>query len=120
MFDAVRGVTKALDTSDTTAESTLSEWLTAFGSDGFKHLKNAKYVNIKTKDDSVPEHIKSQENIPIVTDSDYQILPDISNRLIKKNAALKKIGRYKYLSSITKYLFKLQFNNCWGKTNRKV
>jgi len=35
MFDAVRGVTKALDTSDTTAESTLSEGLTAFGSDGF-------------------------------------------------------------------------------------
>ena len=27
--------------------------------------------------------------------------------LTKKNAALKKIGRYKYLSSITKYLFKL-------------
>tara|TARA_R100001594_G_scaffold14301_1_gene30388 strand:+ start:1821 stop:2870 length:1050 start_codon:yes stop_codon:yes gene_type:complete len=35
LFDAVRGVTKAIDSSDNTTESTLSEGLTAFGSDGF-------------------------------------------------------------------------------------
>ena len=35
LFDAVRGVTKELDTSDSTAETTLTEGLTAFGSDGF-------------------------------------------------------------------------------------
>ena len=35
MFDSVRGVTKELDSSDTTAETTLTEGLTAFGSDGF-------------------------------------------------------------------------------------
>ena len=34
-FDAVRGVTKELDTSDETAETTLTEGLTAFGSNGF-------------------------------------------------------------------------------------
>ena len=34
-FDAVRGVTKELDTSDATAETTLTEGLTAFGSNGF-------------------------------------------------------------------------------------
>ncbi len=47
------------------------------------------FVDIKTNNNSVPKFIKSQENIPIVTDSDYQLLPDISNRLIKKNA---KVG----------------------------
>jgi len=35
LFDAVRGVTKELDTSDTTGETTLTEGLTTFGSDGF-------------------------------------------------------------------------------------
>ena len=35
LFDAVRGVTKELDTSDNTAETTLTEGLPAFGSDGF-------------------------------------------------------------------------------------
>ena len=35
LFDAVRGVTKELDSSDSTAETTLTEGLTAFGSNGF-------------------------------------------------------------------------------------
>ena len=35
LFDAVRGVTESLDTTDTTAETTLSEGLTSFNSDGF-------------------------------------------------------------------------------------
>ena len=35
MFDVIRGVTKELDTSDTTGETTLTEGLTTFGSDGF-------------------------------------------------------------------------------------
>ena len=47
------------------------------------------FVNIKTSDDSVPKFIKSQENISIITDSDYQVLPDISNRLIKKMLRLE-------------------------------
>ena len=47
------------------------------------------FVNIKTNDDSVPKYIKSQDNIPIVTDSDYQVLPDISNKLIEKKV---KVG----------------------------
>ena len=47
------------------------------------------FVNIKTKDDSVPDFLKLQNNIPIVTNSDYQVLPDISNKIIKKNS---KVG----------------------------
>ena len=35
IFDVVRGVTKELDTTDTTGETTLTEGLTAFGSNGF-------------------------------------------------------------------------------------
>lgn len=46
-------------------------------------------VNIKSEDKSIPEFLKSQENLSIVTDSDYQMLPDISKKLIEKNA---KIG----------------------------
>ena len=37
-----------------------------------------------TDDESVPDFLKSQKNLPIVTDSDYQVLPDISNKLINK------------------------------------
>ena len=46
-------------------------------------------VNISTEDQSVPDFLKSQNNLPIVTDSDYQILPDISFKLIEKKA---KVG----------------------------
>ena len=49
-------------------------------------LKNSDkvFVNISTDDDSAPDFMKIQKNLPIVTDSDYQILPDISNELIKR------------------------------------
>lgn len=46
-------------------------------------------VNITTEDKSVPDFLKSQQNLPIVTDSDYQILPDISSKLIEKKV---KVG----------------------------
>ena len=46
-------------------------------------------VNISTEDASAPDFLKSQINIPIVTDSDYQILPDISSKLIEKKS---KVG----------------------------
>jgi len=46
-------------------------------------------VNISTEDKSVPDFLKLQENLPIITDSDYQILPDISKKLIDKKS---KVG----------------------------
>ena len=51
-------------------------------------IKNSDkvYLNITTEDESVPDFLKSQKNLPIVTDSDYQILPDISKKLIDKKA----------------------------------
>ena len=41
-------------------------------------------VNIKTENNKVPDYLKTQENISLITDSDYQVLPDISKRLIDK------------------------------------
>jgi len=46
-------------------------------------------ANITTKDESVPEFLKSQNNMPIITDSDYQILPNIGSLLVNKKA---KVG----------------------------
>ena len=52
-------------------------------------LSDKIIVNITTEDKSVPEFLKSQLNLPIITDSDYQVLPNISSKLIEKKA---KIG----------------------------
>ena len=46
-------------------------------------------ANITSSDKSIPEFLKSQQNIPVITDSEYQILPEISSKLIEKKA---KIG----------------------------
>ena len=63
----------------------------------FKKVKNNRaikksdrvFVNILTSDSSVPDFLHSQENLPIDTNSDYQILPGISDKLITKKI---KIG----------------------------
>ena len=47
------------------------------------------FVNLSSEDNSAPNFIKEQKNLPIITDSDYQILPDISKRLLEKNV---KVG----------------------------
>ena len=51
--------------------------------------KNDKVlINLSSKDESVPDFLKEQKNLPIVTDSEYQILPSIGDKLIEKK--LKK------------------------------
>jgi len=42
------------------------------------------YINFNTKDNSVPEYLKSQKNIPIDVALDQNILPNLSNELIGK------------------------------------
>jgi len=56
-----------------------------------RSIKNTDkvFIDITTADNSAPDYLKSQKNISIITDSDYQILPEISNKLIKKNC---KVG----------------------------
>ena len=39
-------------------------------------------IDLSSKDESVPDFLKEQKNLPIVTDSDYQILPFIGDKLI--------------------------------------
>ena len=53
-----------------------------------RSIKNGDkiYVNISSKDDSAPNFMKQQKNLPIITDSDYQVLPEISKRLIERKA----------------------------------
>ena len=101
-FDKIKTINYSIDIDGRTAEENYKSFLNSqkkysklSNSRGIKYTDKV-FVNIKTNDDSVPEHIKSQENIPIVTDSDYQILPDISNRLIKKNAKVGDIFKLKF------------------------
>ena len=42
------------------------------------------YVNISSNDKSVPDFFKLQKNLSIITNSDYQVLPDIGKKLIEK------------------------------------
>ena len=53
-------------------------------------------ANITTKDESVPEFLKTQNNMPIVTDSDYQILPDIGPILVSKKVKVGDIINLKF------------------------
>ena len=52
-------------------------------------LSDKIILNIRTEDEEMPDYLKSQENLSVITDSDYQILPDISDKLIKIKA---KVG----------------------------
>ena len=52
-------------------------------------LSDKIIVNISTEDKSVPDFLKSQKNLSIITDSDYQVLPDIGMKLINKKV---KVG----------------------------
>tara|TARA_B100000427_G_scaffold98715_1_gene81200 strand:+ start:206 stop:1552 length:1347 start_codon:yes stop_codon:yes gene_type:complete len=52
-------------------------------------LSDKIIANISTEDESVPEFLRKQENLSIITDSDFQVLPDISKKLINKKV---KIG----------------------------
>ena len=62
-------------------------------------------ANIFTDDQSVPDFLKSQKNLSIVTDSDHQVLPDISNKLIEKKV---KIGDKLKLSFDLQIMLKLK------------
>ena len=46
-------------------------------------------VNLKSENDFVPDFLRKQSNITLYTESEYQILPDISKQLIKEGS---KIG----------------------------
>ena len=51
-------------------------------------------ANIATSNNSVPDYLQSQDKIAIVTDSDYQVLPDIGNKLISKKVEEGEKGQF--------------------------
>ena len=57
---------------------------------------------MSSKDESVPDFLKEQKNLPIMTDSDYQILPFIGDRLIENK--LKKGDKVDIKLDISKSL----------------
>ena len=60
------------------------------------------FINLSSKDEGVPDFLKEQKNLPIVIDSDYQILPSIGNKLIEKK--LKKGDKINIKLDISKPL----------------
>ena len=49
-----------------------------------------------------PDYLKSQKNLPIVIDSDYQVLPEIGSKLLEKK--LKKGDKISLELDISKSL----------------
>ena len=57
-------------------------------------------IDLSSKDESVPEFLKSQKKLPIIVDSDYQVLPELGSRLLEKK--LKKGDKEKIQLDISK------------------
>ena len=45
-------------------------------------------INLSTDNDSVPDFLKSQKKLPIIINSEYQVLPELGSKLVEKK--LKK------------------------------
>ena len=66
-------------------------------------------LNISSEDDKAPDYLKSQSSVPVITDSDYQILPDLSSRLIKKKLTIGDKIKLKFdLKNILKRKTKIE------------
>jgi len=59
-------------------------------------------VDLSSKEESIPDYLKNQKNLPIVIDSDYQVLPLIGKKLLDKK--LKKGDRTNLELDISKSL----------------
>jgi len=101
-FEKIESTKYKIDIDKKTSEKNYTAFLSSQNS--YKKIANNRsvkktdkmIVDINTNDDSVPEYIKSQKNIPIITDSDYQVLPDISNKLINKKAKVGEIIKLQF------------------------
>ena len=59
-------------------------------------------IDLSSNDDSVPDYLKNQKKLPIVIDSDYQMLPLIGKKLLEKK--LKKGDKINLELDISKSL----------------
>ncbi len=57
-------------------------------------------ISLSSKNESVPDFLKSQKNLPIIIDSEFQLLPDIGAKLFEKK--LKKGDKDKLSLDISK------------------
>ena len=112
-FDKIKSIKYKVDIDSKTSEENYKSFLNSQNT--YERIKMDRavknsdkiFVNIKTSNNSVPDYLKLQEKIPIVTDSEYQILPDISSKLIKKNAKVGNIIKLKFdLKELLKELLK--------------
>ena len=46
------------------------------------------YIDFDSKDKSLPDFLQNKKNFPIITNSDYQILPDLSKKIINNKMKL--------------------------------
>ena len=61
------------------------------------------FVDITATDESLPDFLKKQNNVQVTTDSDYEILPNIGNKLIEKKVKIgDKVNLYFDLSKTLK------------------
>jgi len=101
-FDKIKSIKYKVDIDSKTSEENYKSFLNSQNTYEIikmdRAVKNSDkiFVNIKTSNNSVPDYLKLQEKIPIVTDSEYKILPDISSKLIKKNAKVGNIIKLKF------------------------
>ena len=64
-------------------------------------------LSFETSNKEIPEYLRSQKNIPIELDSDYNILPEINNILLKKK--LKAGDKIELSFDLTKVLKNSEF-----------
>ena len=85
------------------------------------------FINISSSDKSIPDFFKNQKNMPIETDSDYQILPNLSEEIIKKK--LKSGDKTEIKFDLSKILkkdkktlidFLIEINNVEEKNQLKI
>ena len=60
------------------------------------------FINLNTNYEIAPEFLKSQKNLPIVIDSEYQVIPEIGSKILEKN--LKKGDKQNLSLDISKSL----------------
>ena len=65
-------------------------------------LSDKVFVNLTTNDLSAPDYLKLQKNLPIIIDSEYQVLPEIGSRILEKK--LKKGNKDNLLLDVSKSL----------------
>lgn len=57
-------------------------------------------LNLSSENETVPDFLKSQKNLPIIINSELQILPDLGSKLLSKK--LKKGDKDKFVLDISK------------------